>query len=262
MLRTSRLLLLPLLASLASLGCSDDPAAPTQRAGDTGGTAGTPGAGLGGAGTGGSPTQGEGGAAGDTGTAGTAGTGGVEDPGGKGETKVYPAGPYGLAVGDVIRNLSFQGLENPKAVDYKTDQTAKISFSDYYNPDGDLTKPRVLVVTGAARWCAPCKDEASKSMGYYKYWSPKGAEFLSAVIDNEEYGPADFNDLSLWADAYNLEYPVTIDPSPPQLGAYFGADAVPFNMVIDLKTMKILYKIAGSVVFDKNNPTLKKALPE
>ncbi len=246
--RTLRsLALFPLIVSLASLGCSDDPAAPETVKADDGSAGGSTGAGAGGS-------------TGNTaGTSATGGTGGAVDPGNSNE-KSYPAGPYGLNVGDTIRNLKFEGLKAPKASNYDTKTTDTIALSDYYNPTGDASKTLALVLTGAARWCGPCQDEASKSMGFWKYWNPKGVEFISAVVQDEDYQASTFVDLTAWASKYKLEYPVTIDPDSANLGAYFGQDAVPFNMVVDTRTMKIAYKIAGSVSFDQNNPTLKKLI--
>lgn len=250
MLRTSRLLLLPLLLTLAPLGCSDDPAAPTVRPGESaGGT---------------SAAGGAGGAGGDPGTAGTAGTGGTVDPGGKAGGTAYPIPEegYGLNEGNVIRNITFQGLRTPKGDNFDAAAVETISLSDYYNPTGDTSRPRVLVLTAAARWCVPCQEEAKGSMANWKYWQPRGAEFLSAVTQDDKYEASTFEDMTIWSKTYQLEYPTVIDPSPPQLGAYFAADAFPFNLVVDLRTMKILKKIAGSISFNKSNAVLNKALPE
>lgn len=180
-----------------------------------------------------------------------------------GNDVAYPAGPYGYDLGEVAPNLTFEGLRNPKAAGYDISQTEVIAFSDFYNPTGDPAKPRVLVVTSSVRWCEFCKAEASESMGSFRYWNPKGVTFLNALMETENPGePATPSDLRLWTKTYQLEYPVVLDPSPPQLRVFFSHDAPPFNMVVDTTTMKILFKAGGLVYFDSNHPALNAAVGE
>lgn len=233
----------PLLLPALLLACSSDPAEPeVVRASNSAGSGGS------------SNTAG--------GSGGTSGSGGAIDPGGKGEEAPYPAGPFGLAVGEVVQNFKFTGLRNPAAVEYSTAVTETIALSDYYNPSGDAGKPRFLVVTASARWCTFCKQEAVASMkpDHYPYWREKGVEFLVTLFDNETPGePANFKDLELWTKAYKLAYPSALDPNPPKLGVFFNLDAAPFNMILDLKDMKILFKGEGLLDLSSKNPTLVKA---
>jgi hypothetical protein len=270
-MRFSRLFLV--VPALLLLACSEDPAPPevvradstgaggSSAAGGTstaGGQAGAATAGSGGSGVAGAgASQSEGGSAGT----GTAGKGGSEiDTGGKGTETAYPAGPFGLEVGDIVQNFFFDGLRNPAAASYSTATTEKIAFSDYYNPTEDPAKTHVLVVTASARWCTFCKAEAKGSMGHYNFWKEKGVVFITTLFDNETPGsPAGYKDLEIWTKAYKLEYPVVLDPNPPQLGVFFKLDAAPFNMVIDTNTMKILFKAEGQVEFTQDNAVLKKA---
>jgi len=176
----------------------------------------------------------------------------------------------------VVQNFKFSGLRNPVAANYSTvdPNVETVAFSDYYNPpptpnepckfnpaEGKV-KPCVLVVTASARWCTFCKQEAAASMksNHYPYWKEKGVEFLVTLFDNETPGePATFKDLELWTKAYKLEYPSVLDPNPPKLGVFFKLDAAPFNMILDLATMKILYKGEGLLDLSDKNPTLVKA---
>lgn len=243
--------LFPLLLPALLLACSSDPAEPeVVRADNSAGTTGSAGTSAGGSG--------------GSSAGGTSGAGGAVDPGGKGTEALYPAGPFGLELGEVVQNFKFSGLRNPVAANYSTADAnvETIAFSDYYNPTGDTAKPRVLVVTASARWCTFCKQEAVASMkpDHYPYWKEKGVEFLVALFDNETPGePATFKDLELWTKAYKLEYPSVLDPNPPKLGVFFKLDAAPFNMILDLATMKILYKGEGLLDLSDKNPTLVKA---
>ncbi|MCC6644312.1 MAG: TlpA family protein disulfide reductase [Polyangiaceae bacterium] len=167
-----------------------------------------------------------------------------------GTTVDYPKGPFAAVVGGVLRDADFNALVSPVADNFDMGKAKKLSFSDYYNPTSVDTKPRVLVITEAGRWCAPCKDEAKASMGAYNAWNPDHSkpvvQFISLVIENTNYEPAVIEDASLWAKAYGLVYPVGIDPSL-KLGDFFDKSAIPFNMIVDTKTMTIVYAGTGGI---------------
>ncbi len=225
--------------------CSSDPAPPATDEGTRGGTGGTasdPG------GTGGTATAGAAGS-------GTAGSGTTNQ-------EVYPPPPYGVAEGSTIADITFAGLRNPKSANYNFsgEKIEQISLRDYYNPTGDTTRPRMLLIAASAGWCGPCRLEADESMPNYKFWNPKGAEFLTALFDSNTAGtPAAPTDATSWSKTYKLEYPMVLDPQQ-KLGAYANLQAVPFNLVIDLKTMTIVY--AQAAVFDstETSPTFTKYL--
>lgn len=231
--RSRSLLALPALLAVGALftaslgGCSSDPAAPDEgtRA-NVGGSAG---------------------AGGDSGT-----------PTGV----AYPPGPYGTSQGSVIADITFAGLRNPKSANYNFDgdKVEPISLHDYYNPTSDPSRPRVLLVAASAGWCGPCRQEASESMTNWAYWNPKGAEFLTALFDSNTPGTAAAPaDATSWSKSYRLEYPMVLDPQQ-KMGAYANLQAVPFNLVIDLSNMTIVY--AQAAVFDatETSPTLTKLL--
>jgi len=51
--------------------------------------------------------------------------------------------------------------------------------------------------------------------------------------------------IKTWINTYKLSLPVVMDPSF-KMGAFFDRQAVPFNMLIDLKTMKVLHRKTGA----------------
>ncbi len=46
---------------------------------------------------------------------------------------------------------------------------------------------------------------------------------------------------------YKFSFPVWKDPGSEQLRQYFDRNAVPLNMIITTKTMKIVYKKSGAL---------------
>lgn len=240
-------------ASLLVTACGSDPAEPISgvksNAGDN---------------AGGSSNNAGGSSNGESGSAGTAGTGNDTDPlggGGASSGTKYPAGPYGLSVGSIVQNYEFLGLTNPKASSYDTGTLTKISFADFYNPEGAGDKPKFLLVTASARWCVYCKEEASHSMKAYEQYQPQGVEFLTTIFEDDASppNPAVASDLQKWTKSYSLAYPVALDPKL-QLGAFFNVSAAPFNMIVDTSTMTIVWKNEGAVDFSKAGNPLDQVL--
>jgi thiol-disulfide isomerase/thioredoxin len=156
-----------------------------------------------------------------------------------GGTAAYPSGGCGTEQGDTIANLSFSG--RPQG---GTSARTTIQFSDYYNPTGDTTKARYLVIDVSALWCTYCKDEAPQ-LATLKQKYGTSVVFFTDLAQNEMSAPATDADVDAWITAYKLVTPIATDPMF-QLGAYFDPTSMPLNMIVDLKTMKIVTKITGS----------------
>jgi hypothetical protein len=192
---------------------------------------------------------------------------GLEHPGGgielgalepgTGSTVAYPTGPYGRDVGTTIQNFKFTGFSNPLAANYVADETSIVTLrlSDYYNPDGNPEKPVALLVNASARWCSVCQEEAKQSMIHYHDWRAKGVEFVTAIFENEDSEPAQFTDIEYWGARFKIEYPLVLDPKL-SLGVFFDRSASPFNMIIDTRTMTIVFAEEGLIDLGPTNPTL------
>jgi hypothetical protein len=154
--------------------------------------------------------------------------------------------------------MTFAGLRNPKAVDYKANDTTveNISFRDFYNPTGDPAKPLALVVNASALWCSACKYQADTTMAHYTYWQPLGVEFIETLFEDDDYNPSKLQDLEQWSKTYKFEFPTVLDPTL-KLGAFFDRSASPFNMIIDTRTMTIMVAMEGVLDTGSGNATLK-----
>ncbi len=186
----------------------------------------------------------------------------------KAQTLTYPAGPYNVQPGDVVANFSFTGFTNPAT---GTTTLVKIQLADFYNPhagDAGYTpadpsaddrlypagspygagtpKPRALAVNIGAIWCGPCNFEAKSELpARYAKYKPLGGEFLFQLADGATQGKsATEKDLVNWTKKYAVDYPATID-ADKQLTAFFDPNAYPANMIIDLRTMRIVAVVAG-----------------
>lgn len=188
--------------------------------------------------------------------------GGIEpgsaQPAGTGNPQ-YPAGPYGYDVGTTIQNFKFVGFRNPMAAGYVADADTieTIELSEFYNPDSSPDKPVALLINASARWCSVCQQEAKTSMTHYDHWNPKGVEFMTAIFEDDDSEPAELVDIEYWSERFGLAYPVVVDPELT-LGVFFDRSASPFNMIIDTRTMQIVFAEEGLIDLGADNPTLQQ----
>ena len=184
--------------------------------------------------------------------------GGVTTEGGtidSNQSAAYPDGPYGYEMGQIVGDFLFSGLMNPKAVSYVADNTTlkPIALHDFYNPSNDPNRARVMLMTWSARWCSVCQTQAGGSaadsipsaMEEYATWHPQRVEFMEAMFENIDSDPAQPSDLAAWTKTYHFEFPSVLDSDLQSSGVTFNRSAAPYNMVIDLKYMKITYAKAG-----------------
>ena len=159
----------------------------------------------------------------------------------------YPAGPYGTNVGSTMANLNFRGWLAPVTAAYDDTKFEDVSFSDFYDPDGTKGN-KVIMLNVSAVWCVVCRNEYNhfKTDGTYAKYRAQGAEFVGAIFEDNANppNPAKPGDLSYWGTAYEVAFPMILDPGF-KLGRFFTADATPMNLLIDARTMKIIGKYLG-----------------
>lgn len=176
-----------------------------------------------------------------------AGTQGLESP--NGVKAAYPAGPYGTKVGDVVADATFFGYPS---VDQKV--LTPIALHDFYDPDGSKGNKLIFFSAGAV-WCPPCnaeteglaQGEGGSPPSVYEDEKGKGVVFFQDLYEgaNQKTGaPATESDLAEWVDSYQIPFWVVIDPKK-KMEPYFDVATIPFSMVIDARTMKILETTTG-----------------
>ncbi len=167
----------------------------------------------------------------------------------------YPCGPYGTGEGDVVGNMTFTGYFDAKHLCKKskdevmdTSTLRTLSFKDIYqgDPSCKADRPKVLWVMISAGWCSPCIYEVKTIQGWYTAGQVHDKiALLNILYEDTKSMPSSSSFLKTWISAYNLSLPVLMDPSF-RLGKFFSRKAVPFNMLIDLTTMKVVHRKAGA----------------
>ncbi|MGZ3455418.1 MAG: peroxiredoxin family protein [Polyangiales bacterium] len=159
---------------------------------------------------------------------------GPVDPG---PTGAYPSGPYAIATGSTYPNVSLNGYKDGAGA------WTTIAASDYYDPTGSRGIKAVLVVVSAA-WCGPCQEEAKEMPSYKAKYAPQGIRFLEVVIENLTGDPASQPTIDSWKKMASLDVDVAADPSKNACPK--GSIGLPFNTLIDAKTMKVIETWSGA----------------
>lgn len=167
----------------------------------------------------------------------------------------YPASSeWGFAIGEVIPNMKFLG--HASFVDESLVGFQVLHLSDFYNPtDNELypegspwqgqPKPKALNVIISSLWCSACRKEAKEVLpGKYEELAPLGGQFMTVLIDGGKPGVvANLKDLDSWANQYQCEYSVVIDPAEKVMP--FFEPAFPGNLLIRTKDMRIIDRATG-----------------
>jgi hypothetical protein len=173
----------------------------------------------------------------------------------------------GTVAGSRIANFAFSGYTTTDTakIDTTTAKTQTIRLSDFFDPmQKGVTgiiggKPiKIIHLTVAALWCGPCNEETDFISGanYTGYntagaafateLAPLGVVFVQAIDDGATPGiGATITDLNTWIGRHNNDFYTMVDPSNSNLGIFFDAAAIPFNMNIDARSMEILSADVG-----------------
>ncbi len=169
---------------------------------------------------------------------------------------IYPCGPYGTSKGDVIEDVTFVGFADPdtfckplkdQAIDFS--KSKKFSFGDWHRPpEGCPDKKKQLMwVVVSAGWCGPCRAEIQETMAAIKQGAiDDRLALVDILFEDDNAQPAtESYAKNLWAQYVGITFPLLLDPSF-KMGKYFDREAVPFNMLVDLETMKIVFRATGA----------------
>lgn len=142
--------------------------------------------------------------------------------------------------GDRIPNLAFQGYRESN----RDAGLTTLSLADYYDPT--QARHKLLHLQVAATWCAICSSESDATVKVKEPLGREGAVFLQVVVNGDvvSKGPS-LDDVASWMDRHASNYSIGIDVRARRL-AGLGVGAVPWNFLIDTRTMEILDATGGA----------------
>jgi hypothetical protein len=151
----------------------------------------------------------------------------------------YPEGPYGLKVTNIFPNLTLPGYK-----DAQGDWIDTMSMLDYYDPDGSRGITGIYFVVGA-QWCPPCNTEADHlPLWWTTSYKDRGARFVTAIIEDSTHKPATQLTVDSWIKKHHINFDIWLDSTSSALPKT-GSVGLPFNYLIDPRTMKIVKIIQG-----------------
>ncbi len=149
--------------------------------------------------------------------------------------------------GSVIQNMKFLGYPTGAA----SGSLQTVQLSDYYDPSPDnASKHKILHIMAVAEWCNPCNIETSElitDLGTPSTdYEAQGVVFLQALMEGEQHNVgATQQDLDTWIGTVKPPFAEVLDPEAANLGVFFAAADVPFNMDIDTRSMEVLQAGTG-----------------
>lgn len=158
----------------------------------------------------------------------------------------YPPAPdegYSGDEGGILPNMRFQGYltEGPSEVPvHDLSYRETVTFSDIRAIEGHTH----MLITVAAEWCKPCREEAEILPELYDEWGPRGGYVLGVLNQDRLYNTADRRSVEDWSRRYQSNYSLTHDPEG-FVAQEFAPSTVPLNVVVDLRTMEVLRSRVG-----------------
>jgi hypothetical protein len=177
----------------------------------------------------------------------------------------YPPGPYGSELRAVIENHAFLGWRDPVRSGFDPNRLERIELADFYDPRGGGTE--LIVVNASAVWCPACRAEMRDIDvgGLSETYRQRKVVLLGTLFEDANFNPAKPEDLELWGNRLNffLDFPLALDPGL-KLGPYFAQSVTPLNLVIDARTMQIIFVqmgYSGSLWSFVNSELARRGVP-
>lgn len=160
----------------------------------------------------------------------------------------YPEGPYGVDVGDVAIPLDLA----------QCDGKGRMSLKDFYKHD----KIKVIQLTVHTIWCPSCRTQSKGLGGIYRKYNPKGLAIMFVMTENAQAGSGKVSPQECLGHVskYNFGFEPVIDSGSKFMRKYFDRNAVPLNIIITTKDMKIRYKKSGALP-ERMNGIIESYLP-
>lgn len=184
---------------------------------------------------------------------------GTQDPGvapTTGENVSTESNPYGVAyptkgfgtqarkgaiAGGVFKNFKFYGYPGGDG----TNGLQTISMAKYLDPEMRNYKVLVMSLTGV--WCTYCRKETVEIIAKLDLFKGKKIGMMQAVAEGSNPGVgATKKDFESWVTGYKHNFDVFLDDGTRNLAPYFQSGGLPFNIVLDARTMEILAAVNGA----------------
>lgn len=158
-----------------------------------------------------------------------------------GET--YPTTDIGTKTGQRIKNYKFLGFPDGDP----TQRPRPISLADYYDPTGESHK--LIHIQSSGIWCTACMVEMKLVEAMKPDFDARKVVWIVSIAEGATPGqPSTMDDLTRWMSNFKSAFPgltAVLDSGNRNLGPFYDAAALPWNVDVDAKTMTILSQGTG-----------------
>lgn len=152
----------------------------------------------------------------------------------------YPSQGLGADPGDTVPNFAFRGH-----LDADRSNLSIVSLADYYDPD--RKRHRLLHLMAAAMWCPVCSGQTDDMAGTVPSLRDEGLVVVQAIIDGPSRQTApDRCDMEDWIERRGIGFTVVFDTFAKRIGTVANITGVPWNAMIDTRSMRIVNVIVGA----------------
>lgn len=106
----------------------------------------------------------------------------------------------------------------------------------------------LILFNVGAGWCQPCLEETAilENMTHKPYCR-RGLRIVQVLFQDDQSQLATSVFCQAWKQKYSLQFPVLIDPLQQTKEMFDYQTGTPLNLLVDAKTMKILFRWSGEV---------------
>lgn len=142
--------------------------------------------------------------------------------------------------GQRIPNFTFQAYVNGD----RSKGLQTISLADYYDPE--QKRHKVLDIQISQVWCTICSVETESTAQVIDELTREGAVFLQVMTSGSDAsrGPS-LGEAEAWVARHEMTYTLALDVRGRRMKG-IGVSTVPWDILIDTRTMEILDSSAGA----------------
>ena len=142
--------------------------------------------------------------------------------------------------GQRIPNFTFQAYVNGD----RSKGLQTISLADFYDPD--QKRHKVLDIQISQVWCTICSVETESTSQVIDELTAEGAVFLQVMTSGADAGRGpSLGELDQWVERHSMTYTLALDVRGRRMNS-IGVSTVPWDILIDTRTMEILDSSAGA----------------
>ncbi|MFT4702454.1 MAG: peroxiredoxin [Bradymonadia bacterium] len=153
----------------------------------------------------------------------------------------YPAGPYGVGVGDTVADMTFTQHDG-----------TNLALSDYFNDTG----ARLVLISTSAEWCSACREEQPLLQDLFNDYRDDGFRVMVTIFEDSNFSPADISHVVEWRAQYRLSFNTVLDAGN-SFSDFYDTSLTPMNMFVDTQTMQIVSLQTGAIAEDESRSLIE-----